>query len=447
MFAALRRASAALFVAASSVAGQTPAVKYDHYVLPNGLSVYLVEDHSTPVVSVDIWYSTGSRNEQVHRTGFAHLFEHMMFQGSSNVKKGEHLQLVERAGGQLNGTTNDDRTAYWETIPSNRLNLGLWLEADRMRSLAVTDSNFENQRQAVKEERRLRVDNQPYAAVVTDGITLLFDSTACFPYAHSTIGSMADLDAARTPDVQAFFHAYYAPNNATLVIAGDLAPAATKAMITQDFGDIPRVADPPPVSCQANYAPGAQVKTWEDQHATLPAVIVAYRIPPHNDPDSRALDLLGTILGGGESSRLNRALVRDAKTALQAFASQQSRLGPGFFFSGAIANQGASPDTIAVQLAAQVALLGTGALSDSEVTKAKNEFRARTVFGQQTSLSMAEAIQHYAHFHDHVDEINTDLNAYLSITAADLRRVAQKYLVPANSLTIKVVTKSAGGDR
>jgi predicted Zn-dependent peptidase len=442
MLSVFRATGALTLLAVLPAAAQTPAIKYEHYTLANGLSVYLVQDHSAAVASVDVWYTTGSRNEQSHRTGFAHLFEHMMFQGSAHVKKGEHLQLVERAGGQLNGTTNDDRTLYYETLPSNRLNLGLWLEADRMRSLAVTDSNFENQRQAVKEERRMRVDNQPYAGAFTEGLALLFDSTTCFPYSHSTIGSMADLDAAKTADVQDFFHTYYAPNNATLTVVGDINPVATKRMIEQYFGGIPRAADPPPVTCQATYSPGAITRSWDDAHATLPAVLVAYRIPPHSDPDSRALDLLSTILGGGESSRLNHALVRDAKTALQAFAGANSRRGPGFLFAAAIANQGASPDTLAAQLAAQVALLS--AVSDTEVTKARNEYRARTVFGQQTALSVAEAIQHYAHFHDKVDEINTDLSAYLAVTPADLKRVAQKYLVPANSFTLKVLPKAAG---
>src|SRR2546422_5183365 len=177
---------------------QEPArIPVDTFSLANGLRVILSEDHSSQVVTVDLWYDVGSRNEVRGRTGFAHLFEHLMFQGSAHVKKGEHFQLVERAGGELNGTTAEDRTAYYEMLPSNRLNLGLWLEADRMRSLAVTDSTFENQRQAVKEERRLRVDNQPYSAAIFEGMYLLQDSTECFPYAHSVIGSMADLDAAK----------------------------------------------------------------------------------------------------------------------------------------------------------------------------------------------------------------------------------------------------------
>src|SRR5204863_93607 len=199
-------------------------VSYVSFILPNGLRVLYSEDHSTPVVTVDLWYYTGARNERPGRSGFAHLFEHMMFQGSAHVKKSEHFQLVERAGRTLNGSTHDDYTNYYETIPSNRLNLALWLEADRMRSLAVTQENLENQRATVEEEKRLRVDNQPYAPTFRSVIVWPFDSATCFAYAHPTIGSMGDLDAAKLDDVQAYFSAYYAPNNATLVVVGDFRP-------------------------------------------------------------------------------------------------------------------------------------------------------------------------------------------------------------------------------
>jgi predicted Zn-dependent peptidase len=190
-------------------------IEFEDYRLDNGLRVILAEDHSVPIVTIDIWYNVGSASEQPNRSGFAHLFEHMMFQGSEHVDKAEHGQLIERAGGDLNGETWEDRTTYYETMPANRLNLGLWLEADRMRSLVVNAENFENQRQAVKEERRLRVDNQPYTWVLFEAPHLLYDSTTCFPYAHSIIGSMDDLDAAQVADVQAFFDLHYAPNNAT----------------------------------------------------------------------------------------------------------------------------------------------------------------------------------------------------------------------------------------
>ncbi len=416
-------------------------VAYEQYTLPNGMRVILAEDHSTPIVTVNIWYNVGSRNERAGRSGFAHLFEHMMFQGSAHVKKGEHFQLIERAGGTMNGTTDEDRTAYFETLPANRLNLGLWLEADRMRSLAVTAENFENQRQAVKEERRLRVDNQPYAPALVDGIAMLYDSTDCFAYAHSVIGSMADLDAAQVEDVKAFFDLYYAPNNATLTVVGDFDPGEAKRLIQEYFGDIPKGADPPPVECRYRFDVGAMRKTWEDQHANLPAVIIAYRAPPHDHADTPALQHLSTILGGGESSRLHRSLVRNSKIAFGAGSQFQSRRGPGVIAVFALANQGVTAEALERQLLAEVARVRDQGVSEEEVTKARNDYRAGTIFGLQTTMSVSQQLQHYAHYHSSLEEMHSEFDKYLSVTGGDIQRVARTYLVPENSLTITVVPK------
>src|SRR5437867_6559285 len=305
-------------LAPAQLAAQGGRISYESFALPNGLRVVYSEDHSTPIVTVDLWYRVGSRNERPGRGGFAHLFEHLMFQGSAHVKKAEHFQLIERAGGSLNGSTHDDYTNYYETVPSNRLNLALWLEADRMRSLAVTDENFHNQRETVKEERRLRVDNQPYSAAFLNGMTWQYDSTACFPYAHTVIGSMADLDAAQLGDVQAFFDTYYTPNNATLVVVGDFKPLELPRFVNQYFAGIASHAAPPPVTCDYKLSPGAIRREMRDAHANLPAVLRIYRGPPHADRDTPALELLKIILGRGESSRLNVTVVRRAKAALGA---------------------------------------------------------------------------------------------------------------------------------
>src|SRR5436309_7891762 len=241
-----------------------------------------------------------------------------MFQGSAHVKKAEHFQLIERAGGSVNGSTHDDYTNYYETVPSNRLNLALWLEADRMRSLAITDENFHNQRETVKEERRLRVDNQPYGAAFTDGVVMAFDGASCFAYAHPTIGSMDDLNAAKLEDVQAFFDTYYAPNNAMLVVVGDFRPVELRRLVNEYFADVPSQPPPPAVSCQYRLAPGLARRNVEDEHANLAAAFRIYRLPPHTDPDIPAIELLNVILGQGESSRLNVGVVRRDKAALQA---------------------------------------------------------------------------------------------------------------------------------
>lgn len=437
---------------AAPLAGQSPAageIRFDSFTLPNGLRVVYAEDHTVPVVAVDLWYNVGSRNERPGRTGFAHLFEHMMFQGSAHVPKSAHFQYVERAGGELNGSTNDDRTNYWDELPSNRLNLALWLEADRMRSLAITQPNFDNQRETVKEERRLRIDNQPYGAAFSDGFAWPFDTATCFAYAHTTIGSMDDLNAAKLADVQAFFDTYYAPNNATLVVTGDFQPGALRRMVTSDFGGIPRHETPPPVSCTYTLSPGPERRDVTDAHATLPASIRFYRVPAHNHPDIPALELLATILGQGESSRLNVGVARRAKAALAAGASMDDeRRGPGVFLAFGVSNQGVTIEHVDSLVAAEIDSVRAHGVTDDELTKAKNQFRAGYIGERETALSRAEEIHHYLMFHDSLSEINTDVARYLAVTVADIRRVANTYLDPANVVIVTVKPAPGnGGDQ
>ncbi len=431
----------------STAAAQAGAVQFEQFTLDNGLRVVYSEDHSTPIVSVDVWYNTGSRNERVGRSGFAHLFEHMMFQGSAHVKKAEHFQLVQRAGGSLNGSTTEDRTNYFETVPSNRLNLALWLEADRMRSLAITQENFENQRETVKEERRRSVDNQPYQAAFVDGLTLPFDSTACFAYAHTVIGSMDDLNAAKLEDVKAFFDTYYAPNNATLVVVGDFDPAELRRLATQYFAGIPRQEPPSAVTCDAPLAPGAVRHEVTDPKANLDAVLQLYRVPEHRHADTPALELLSIILGQGESSRLNVAVVRRERAAVFAGAGLSPfgpRRGPGVAFVIAIVNQGVSAARLDSLLAAELDSVRAGGVTAEELTKAKNTVRTAFVNNRETTLSRAEELQHYLMFHDSIAEINSDYDNFAAVTVDDLRRVARTYFAPENVVT--VVVRPAAAD-
>jgi len=424
---------------ARTLTAQAPTpVKVETFTLPNGLTVHVVEDHSSQVVAVNVWYDVGSRNERPGRTGFAHLFEHLMFQGSANVKKAEHFQFIERAGGEMNGSTQPDRTNYYEALPSNRLNLALWLEADRMRSLAVTAENLKNQQEAVKEERRLRVDNQPYTGSFIEGMPALFDRTACFAYAHSIIGSMDDLNAATVANVQAFFDLYYAPNNATLVVTGDVTPAVVRRLVTEYFGSIPRGATAPSaVTCGEGGAAG-RVERVTDKNATLPAVLSAVRTVPPSHADHPALELLSTILGSGESSRLNRALVRERRVA----AGTQALFNPfgpmraaGIFGVLAIANQGVTADSLAATVADELGR-AANAITDAELTKAKNSWRASTILGRQTALSLSEAVHYAALYLGSPSAVNTDAARYEAVTVADLQRVARTYLRPERALTI-----------
>ena len=434
-------------LASRGAVAQAGAVRYEEFTLPNGLRVITSADNSTPIVSVDVWYNTGSRNERTGRSGFAHLFEHMMFQGSAHVKKAEHFQLIQRAGGSMNGTTSEDRTNYYETVPSNRLNLALWLEADRMRSLAITQENFENQRETVKEERRLSVDNRPYGAAFTDGLTLPFDSTACFAYAHTVIGSMDDLNAAKLEDVQAFFNLYYAPNNATLVVVGDFDAAELRRLVTVYFAGIPRRDPPPAVTCAAPIGPGAVRREAPDAQANLDAVLRFYRIPEHRHADTPALELLGMILGQGESSRLNIAVVRRAQVALASGAllnPSGPRRGPGIALLFGIVNQGVSPDRLDSLLTIEVDSIRQHGVTAEELTKAKNTIRTGFVSNRESTFSRAEEIHHYLMFHDSLAEINTDLDNFLDVTPEDIRRVARTYLDPANVVTVVVRPAPAG---
>jgi predicted Zn-dependent peptidase len=436
----------ALTLPAGARAQDPGPIAIESYTLPNGLKVILAPDRTTQVVAVNVWYNAGSRNEIRGRTGFAHLFEHMMFQGSANVKKGEHFQLIERAGGELNGSTAEDRTNYFEVLPSNRLNLGLWLEADRMRSLAITDSNFHNQREAVKEERRLRVDNQPYTGAIFEGMYALADSATCFPYAHSVIGSMADLNAAKVGDVQAFFDLYYRPNNAILTVVGDFDPAEAKALITQYFSDIPRGSDPPPVECQPGFGGGQIRRPWPDSKATLPALVLAYRIPEYRHEDFPAIQLLSTILGQGESSRLNKAVVRDQKLAAAAFVLANPagpRRGPGVLLTLGIANQGVSIDSLEAGVAAQYARLVSEGVSDAELSKAKNAYRTQLITQQQQALYKAEALQQANLFLGDPEAVNSNWKRYLAVTQDDIKRVAGRYFRPDNSLVLLITPETA----
>jgi zinc protease len=431
------------------LAAQAGRIAFEQFTLPNGLRVIYSEDHSTPVVSVDVWYEVGSRNERPGRSGFAHLFEHMMFQGSAHIKKAEHNKLIERAGGDFNGSTAEDRTNYWETVPSNRLNLALWAEADRMRSLAITEESFENQRQAVKEERRLRVDNQPYQAAFTDGLTWPYDSTSCFPYAHTVIGSMADLDAAKLPDVQAFFDSYYAPNNATLVVVGDFVPSELRSLINRYFAGASSHAVPEAPRCDASTTSSAGApkrREVHDAHANLDALLRIYRIPEHRHADTPALELLNIIVGQGESSRLNVSVVRRDKAAVGVGAILNpfgSRNGPGIWVAYGIVNQGVSANRMDSLIGVQLDSIRANGITPAELEKAKNVLRSGFIGNRETTFGKAEELHHYLTFHNSIDEINTDLDRMLAVTSDDVKRVANTYLAPGN-LTLLIVRAGAG---
>jgi len=443
---------AALLAAPAAVSAQSAGqIEYETYELDNGLRVILAEDRSVPVAAVNVWYHVGSRHDPRDRSGFAHLFEHMMFEGTKHVGKTEettHMSLIQNVGGSLNGTTAADRTNYFETVPANRVNLALWLEADRMRFLNVTEENFENQRSVVKEERRQGLENAPYAKAIRSAIVQPYDSTTCFPYSRMGIGSMEDLNAASIEDVRAFYRAHYAPNNAVLTVVGDFDAAQVRKLIQQYFGGAEPAEIPPEEECEVSYSPGMQVDSVMDPNANLPAVVWTFRTPPHDHADTYALTLLSTILGEGQSSRLHRSMVSDAGAAAQVVTLYQQvgwRKGPGVMLSYAIANQGVSPDSLRSVFWDEVERLRESPPTGEELEKAKNSYVADLVMGRQTAMQKAEALQHFALYHDDLADVNRVRERFLEVTREDLDRVIDRYLTREN-LSVMVDIPSAGGE-
>ena len=410
--------------------------------LANGLRVITVEDHNAPVIAVNVTYNVGSRNEKQGRTGFAHLFEHMMFQGSENVGKSEHFILVYNNGGTMNGTTNEDRTNYFEALPANQLALALFLEADRMRSLAVTQENLDNQRNAVQEERRIGLDNAAYGKSGELQQELMYDN---FAYKHDTIGSMADLNAASVADVQAFFKMYYAPNNAVLTLVGDFKTADALAAIKKYFEVIPRQPDPPAVDMTEPEQKAERRASVDDVLARLPRVAIAYKTVPGNTADFYALQVLANVLGGGASSRLNQKLAREKEMVTGANSFAQETRGVGGFYVTATPRPNFKTEVVEAAVYDEIALLQKEPIADWELQKAKSGARRNYINGLQSSMGRANTIGQYAVYYGDPNLINTRIDKVNAVTKEDVQRVANKYLVPTNRTVVITVPKAGGG--
>jgi zinc protease len=403
-----------------------PELKLQQEKLANGLRVILAVDHSAPVYAIDICYNVGSRNERPGRTGFAHLFEHMMFQGSKNVGKGEHFILIFNNGGGMNGTTNVDRTTYFEELPKNQLDLGLYLEADRMRALNITQANLDNQRKTVQEERRQSYDNQPYAHAQLDIDNLAYDN---FAYKHSTIGSMSDLNAASIEDVSKFFHTYYAPNNAVLTLVGDFDPAEALAKIKKYFATIPEQPAPPKVDLTEEAHYGERSETIYDQLARLPEVDIAYHIPPGNTPGNYAMQELAAIMGEGDSSRLYQHLVKDKQLASSVQVYADSRIGTGQFYISANPRPGVKVEDLEKGIDDEIAEVLKSGVTPEELAKAKIELLRQFIDRRRSDLTTAVQIGNYAVYFNDPNLINTITDKRAAVTQADVDAAAKEYLV------------------
>jgi len=415
---------------------QLPETSIQQFTLNNGLRVILNEDHSVPVVSVAVYYDVGSRNERQGRTGFAHLFEHMMFQGSENVPKAAHFQYISNAGGTMNGTTSSERTNYFETLPANQLPLALWLESDRMRSLKVTQENLDNQREAVKEEKRLRYDNQPYV----NGFLRLFEM--CFQNpanAHSTIGSMEDLDAATVEDIREFFRIYYAPNNAVISVAGDLDPAEARTLIEKYFNTIPRQPEPPPVDVGEPKEVAQRQDVFRDKLAPVPAFALGWKIPARRTPDYCALALASHLLFEGESARLYQKLVKGEESVVQIQGGIDERRGPSGLLIVVIPKPDRDGAQIRDTIIDEVTLLATIGPTEEEMEKLRNNLCNEAVRGRQSSLFRAQGLAEFALYDGNPELFNTDLLNYLKITATEIRDAVARYLVTDNRVFLDIV--------
>ena len=415
-------------------------IAFKEFRLSNGLRVILAEDHSAPTYSICVTYNVGSRNERPGRTGFAHLFEHMLFQGSENVGKGEHFILVQTNGGSANGTTNADRTNYFETLPANQLELGIFLEADRMRALSITQANLDNQRQTVQEERRQTFDNRPYGRTYEAVIEAAYDN---FAYQHSVIGSMEDLNAATVQDVVDFFRIYYAPNNAVLSLVGDFQMDVASGLIKKYFDRIPAQAAPPVPDVAEAEQKSERRKLIEDAFAQAPRLDIVYKIPTGNTPDWYALSVLGQVLSGGVSSRLYQKLIKDKEVALSASAGPDERRGPSLFWFSIMARPGTDLAALEKLVHEEIERLQNEEIADWELSKVQMQLRRRRAQQRYSTRARANAFGHYAVYYNDPELINSVQHKYNQVTKADLQRVVRTYLKETRRTVVTTLPKSS----
>jgi len=417
-----------------------PSTPIEEFKLSNGLRVVLSPDRAIPVVSIAVYYDVGSRNEKEGRTGFAHLFEHMMFQGSENVPKAAHFQYIFNAGGTMNGTTSTERTNYFETLPSNYLPLAFWLESDRMRSLKVTQENLDNQRNAVQEEKRLRYDNQPYVTAFLRMNELIFANPA---NAHSTIGSMEDLDAATIDDVKEFFRIYYAPNNAVITVVGDFDNDEARALAEKYFGDIPAQPIPPPVDVSEPEAVPIREETFHDPLAPAPAFVLGWKIPERRTPDFYALSLAGTLLFEGDSSRLYQKLVKGDESVVSIEGGVDERRGPSALYIFALPKPGTEVGTIREQIFDEIRRIATDGPTEAEMEKLLNSLCNDAVRGRQSTMYRAQRLAEFALYDSDPHLVDSELDHYLAVTADDIKNAVARYVDVDNRVVLDIIPAPA----
>jgi zinc protease len=429
---------------APRAAVRPPKLDYKMSTLDNGLKVVLLEDHSTPIVHVELWYHVGSKNEKKGRTGFAHLFEHMMFKGSKNVEPEGHPSRISSVGGQSNASTNEDATIFWQTVPAQYLPMVLWLEADRMATLRIDEKVFQTEREVVKEERRMRVENQPYGKLNE----IIYDQAfTTHPYKHPTIGSMADLEAASIEDVRDFFKTYYVPENATLTIVGDFDSKEAMDLVNRYLGRLPKSNQRVPRDIPAEPPQTKERRVRVEENVPLPAVVVAHHITFDGHPDSYPLHIASKVLSDGQSSRIYRRLVYEQQLALAAFGQGNIIEDPNLFYAVAIVQRGRTPDEATKALIAELDRLKSEPISAAELQQAKNQFARDYILSRESNKDKAQQLAHAAVIHDDITTADGEFEIFMNITAADVQRVAQKYFTSDNRLVITLMPKGSGSGR
>jgi zinc protease len=437
---------AALLVAAttltSSAAVRPPKLQYEMMTLPNGLTVVLSEDHSTPITHLQLWYHVGSKNEKPGRTGFAHLFEHLMFKGSKNVEPEAHTSLISSVGGQSNAYTTDDETVFWETVPVQYLPLVLWLEADRMATLRIDKDTFTTEREVVKEERRMRIDNQPYGRLQE----LIYDQAfTMHPYKHTTIGSMKDLEAASVEDVRDFYRTYYVPSNATIALVGDFETPQAIDLVSKYLGRVPKAERPVPRDIPQEPPQTQEKRVTLQQPWPLPAVIVAYHITYDGNPDSYPLHIAAKVLSDGESSRIYKKLVYEKQMAVAAFGQANLIEDPNLFYAVAIVQPPHPTQEVADTLIAEVERLKAESITDHELQRAKNQFARDYIVGRESNQSKALQLAHAIVIHRDITTADGEFEIFQNITTGDVQRVARTYFRPENRMVLTLMPSARTG--
>lgn len=419
---------------------QAPKIVFEKYTLPNGLTVILHQDKSAPVVAVSALYHVGSKNEDTARTGFAHFFEHLMFEGSDNVKRGDFDKYTSNAGGYNNANTTQDRTYYFELFPSNQYALGLWLESERMLHAKIEDVGVNTQKEVVKEEKRQRIDNQPYGSIIGEIFKRAFKQ---HPYKWQPIGSLEHLSSAKLQDFIDFYKTFYVPENCVLSLAGDIDIPQVKKQIESYFGSIPKGTKPVPRPNITEPALGGEVRDVIEDNIQLPAVIQAYRSPKQGSDEYYAFNVLQTILSGGNSSRLNKAIVDQKQLAVQAGAFNYALEDAGLFITFGIANMNVKPEDLEKEIQVVVDGVKENVVGEKEFVKVKNQITTDFVNKNASMAGIAETLANYQVYFGDANLINTEIERYNKVTREDVLNVAKKYLNKDNRVTLYYVAKGS----